>query len=127
MTRRLIPSGSPFERDYGYSRAVVDGDTVYVSGTTGYDYVTMAMPEGAAAQAEACWRTIAAVLAEAGTGLPGLVRATYYVTDRADAEAVLAVCGTVLADVRPAATLLVVAGLLRPEMRVEIEVTARVR
>jgi enamine deaminase RidA (YjgF/YER057c/UK114 family) len=125
MTRRLISSGSPFERDYGYSRAIVDGDTVYVSGTTGYDYATMAMPAGAADQAEACWRTIAAVLAEAGTSLVGLLRATYYVTDRADSEPVLAVCGRVLADIRPAATIVVVAGLLRPEMRVEIEVTAR--
>jgi enamine deaminase RidA (YjgF/YER057c/UK114 family) len=125
MSRRLISSGSPFERDYGCSRAVVDGDCVYVSGTTGYDYATMTMPEGAAEQAEACWRTIGAVLAEAGTGLSGIVRATYYVTDRADAEAVLAVCGRVLAEVRPAATI-VVSGLLRPEMRVEIEVTARI-
>ena len=76
MRRRLITSGSPFERDYGYSRAVVDGDTVYLSGTTGYDYATMTMPEGAAAQAEACWRTIRSVLAEAGTDLAGIVRAT---------------------------------------------------
>jgi enamine deaminase RidA (YjgF/YER057c/UK114 family) len=126
MSRRLISSGSPFERDYGYSRAVVDGDTVHVSGTTGYDYATMTMPDGAAAQAEACWRTIHDVLAEAGTSLAGLLRATYYVTDRADAEAVLSVCGRVLAEVRPAATIVVVAGLLRPEMRVEIEVTARI-
>ena len=126
MSRRLLSSGSPFERDYGYSRAVVDGGIVYVSGTTGYDYATMTMPEGAAAQAEACWRTIRDVLAEAGAGLAGIVRATYYVTERDDAEAVLAVCGRVLADVRPAATILVVSGLLRPEMRVEIEVTARV-
>ncbi|MGU3454090.1 RidA family protein [Methylobacterium sp. 391_Methyba4] len=127
MRRRLITSGSPFERDYGYSRAVVDGDTVYLSGTTGYDYATMTMPEGAAAQAEACWCTIRSVLAEAGTDLAGIVRATYYIIDRDDAEAVLAVCGRVLTDVRPAATILVVAGLLRPEMRVEIEVTARTR
>ena len=126
MRRRLITSGSPFERDYGYSRAVVDGDTVYLSGTTGYDYATMTMPEGAAAQAEACWRTIRSVLAEAGTDLAGIVRATYYIIDRDDAEAVLAVCGRVLADVRPAATIVIVAGLLRPEMRVEIEVTARI-
>ena len=125
MSRRLISSGSPFERDYGYSRAVVDGDIVYVSGTTGYDYATMTMPQGAAAQTEACWRTIGSVLAEAGVGLGGIVRATYYVTDRDDAEAVLTVCGRVLAAIRPAATILMVSGLLRPEMRVEIEVTAR--
>lgn len=84
----------------------------------------MTMPEGAAAQAEACWETIRAVLAEAGIGLAGILRVTYYVIDRAEADAVLAVCGRVLADVRPAATLVVVAGLLRPEMRVEIAVTA---
>ncbi|MGH1572996.1 RidA family protein [Methylobacterium sp. P31] len=126
MSRRLISSGSPFERDYGYSRAVVDGDWVYVSGTTGYDYTTMTMPESAAEQAEACWRTIRAVLAEAGASLAGIMRATYYVTDRADAEAVLVICGRVLAEVRPAATIVIVSGLLRPEMRVEIEVTARI-
>ncbi|MCJ2042741.1 RidA family protein [Methylobacterium sp. J-059] len=124
MSRRLIGSGSPFEAAYGYSRAVVTGGFVFVAGTTGYDYATMTMPEEAAAQAEACWRTIASVLAEAGSGLERIVRATYYVTDLADAEAVLAVCGRVLAQVRPAATLLVVAGLLRPEMKLEIEVTA---
>ena len=126
MTRRLIGSGSPFEAAYGYSRAVVDGGFVFVAGTTGYDDAAMTMPEEAAAQAEACWRTIAAVLAEAGSGLARIVRATYLVTDRADAEAVLSVCGRVLAEVRPAATLHVVAGLLRPEMKVEIEVTATV-
>jgi enamine deaminase RidA (YjgF/YER057c/UK114 family) len=124
VSRRLIGSGSPFEAAYGYSRAVVTGGFVFVAGTTGYDDATMTMPEEAAAQAEACWRTIASVLAEAGSGLERIVRATYYVTDRADAEAVLAVCGRVLAQVRPAATLLVVAGLLRPEMKLEIEVTA---
>ncbi|MCJ2075113.1 RidA family protein [Methylobacterium sp. E-016] len=124
MSRRLIGSGSPFEAAYGYSRAVVTGGFVFVAGTTGYDDATMTMPEEAAAQAEACWRTIASVLAEAGSGLERIVRATYYVTDRADAEAVLAVCGRVLAQVRPAATFLVVAGLLRPEMKLEIEVTA---
>ena len=126
MTRRLIGSGSPFEAAYGYSRAVIDGGFVFVAGTTGYDYATMTMPEEATAQAEACWRTIASVLAEAGSGLERIVRATYLVTDRADAEAVLAVCGRVLAEVRPAATLQVVAGLLRAEMKVEIEVTATV-
>lgn len=123
--RRLITSGSPFEMAYGYSRAVVQDGFVFVAGTTGYDYVTMTLPDSAAAQAEACWRTIADVLAEAGASLTDIVRATYYVTDRAEAEAVLAVCGRVLAEVRPAATIVVVAGLLRPGMKVEIEVTAR--
>ncbi|WP_409564176.1 RidA family protein [Methylobacterium sp. J-068] len=123
--RRLIASGSPFEAAYGYSRAVVQDGFVFVAGTTGYDYATMTMPDSAAEQAEACWRTIAAVLTDAGAALADIVRATYYVTDRAEAEAVLAVCGRVLAQIRPAATVVIVAGLLRPEMKVEIEVTAR--
>ena len=123
--RRLINSGSPFEAAYGYSRAVVQDGFVFVAGTTGYDYATMALPDSAGEQAEACWRTIAAVLADAGTSLTQIVRATYYVTDRAEVEAVLAVCGRVLADIRPAATIVIVAGLLRPEMKVEIEVTAK--
>ncbi|KZE30725.1 RidA family protein [Chelatococcus daeguensis] len=124
MTRRLISTGSPFERAYGYSRAVIDGPFAFVAGTTGYDYATMAMPEDAAAQARNCWATIARTLEEAGLSLADIVRATYYVTDVAHAEPLLTVCGEVLADVRPAATLLVVAGLLKPEMKVEIEVTA---
>jgi enamine deaminase RidA (YjgF/YER057c/UK114 family) len=123
--RRLITSGSPFEAAYGYSRALVQDGFVFVAGTTGYDYATMTMPETVAEQAEACWRTIASVLGEAGASLADIVRATYHVTDRAEAEAVLAVCGRVLAEVRPAATILIVAGLLRPEMKVEIEVTAK--
>ena len=123
-TRRLISSGSSFEAAYGYSRAVVEDGFVHVSGTTGYDYATMTMPEDAAAQAEACWCTIRSVLDEAGSGLGRIVRATYYVTGRGDAEPVLAVCGRVLAHVRPAATIVIVAGLLRPEMKVEIAVTA---
>ncbi|AWB23346.1 RidA family protein [Methylobacterium currus] len=122
--RRRIDGGSSFERDYGYSRAVVQNGFVFVAGTTGYDYATMTMPEEAGAQAEACWRTIAGVLDQAGSSLEHVVRTTYYVTDRADAEAVLTVCGRVLREIRPAATLVVVAGLLRPEMKVEIEVTA---
>ena len=122
--RRLISSGSPFEAAYGYSRAVVQGGFVFVAGTTGYDYATMTLPVSASEQAEACWRTIGDVLAQAGAGLAEIVRATYYVTDRTEAEAVLAVCGRVLAGIRPAATLVIVAGLLRPEMKVEIEVTA---
>ncbi|CUA88933.1 Enamine deaminase RidA, house cleaning of reactive enamine intermediates, YjgF/YER057c/UK114 family [Chelatococcus sambhunathii] len=124
MTRRLISTGSPFERAYGYSRAVIDEPFAFVAGTTGYDYATMAMPEDAAAQARNCWATIARTLEEAGLSLADIVRATYYVTDVAHAEPLLTVCGEVLADVRPAATLLVVAGLLKPEMKVEIEVTA---
>ena len=123
--RRRIDSGSPFEAAYGYSRALVQDGFVFVAGTTGYDYATMTMSDSAAEQTETCWRTIAGVLEQAGATLADIVRATYYVTDRAEAEAVLAVCGRVLADIRPAATIVIVAGLLRPEMKVEIEVTAK--
>jgi len=122
--RRLIGSGSPFESAYGYSRAVVQGGFVFVAGTTGYDYATMTLPVAAADQAEACWRNIGDVLAQAGATLADIVRATYYVTDRTEAEGVLAICGRVLSEIRPAATIVIVAGLLRPEMKVEIEVTA---
>ncbi len=125
MTRRLISTGSPFETAFGYSRAVIDGDLVFVSGTTGYDYVTMTLPEDAAAQARNIFRTLETVLAEAGASLAGVVRAQYFVTDRAYCEPVLAVCGEVFRAVRPAAGIYVVAGLLQPEMKVEIEVTAR--
>ena len=127
MTRRLISTGSPFEKAAGYSRAVVDGDFCFVAGTTGYDYTTMTMPAGVEAQAENCFATIAAALTEAGFALADTVRSTYYVTDRADADAVLVVAGRHFGDIRPAATLLVVAALLKPEMKVEIEVTAKRR
>ncbi|WP_324134789.1 RidA family protein [Bosea sp. (in: a-proteobacteria)] len=125
MTRRLISTGSPFETAFGYSRAVIDGDLVFVSGTTGYDYVTMTLPEDAAAQARNIFRTLETVLTEAGASLASVVRAQYFVTDRAYCEPVLAVCGEVFRAVRPAAGIYVVAGLLQPEMKVEIEVTAR--
>jgi enamine deaminase RidA (YjgF/YER057c/UK114 family) len=127
MSRRLISSGSPFERTAGYSRAVIDGDFAYVAGTTGYDYATMAMPADVTSQTRNCFKTIEAALKEGGFALADIVRATYYVIDPADADAVLAICGETLGDIRPAATLLVVAGLLKPEMRIEIEVTAKRR
>lgn len=125
MTRHLISTGSPMERAYGYSRAVVDGDFVFVAGTTGYDYASMSMPRDAATQTHNVWNTIAHVLAQADATLADIVRVQYFITDRADAEAVLSICGAILADVRPAAGLYVVAGLLDPAMKVEIEVTAR--
>lgn len=125
MARRLISTGSPFESAFGYSGAVVDGDFVFVSGTTGYDYATMRMPASVEEQTRNCFATIAATLAEAGFRLADVVRATYYVVAASDAERVLAVCGEHFRDIRPAATILVVGGLLKPEMRVEIEVTAR--
>jgi enamine deaminase RidA (YjgF/YER057c/UK114 family) len=124
MPRRLISTGSPLERTAGYSRAVVEGDFCFVAGTTGYDYATMAMPEAIEEQTRNCFRTIARALSEAGFALADVVRATYYVTSRADADRVLPICGEFLANIRPAATLLIVAGLLKPEMKVEIEVTA---
>jgi enamine deaminase RidA (YjgF/YER057c/UK114 family) len=125
MTRRLISTGSPFEKTGGFSRAVVDGDFCFVAGTTGYDYATMQMPPDVTEQTRNCFRTIARVLDEAGFGLADVVRARYYILDRTDADAVLAVCGEVFRDIRPAAAIFVIAGLLRPEMRVEIEVTAK--
>ena len=123
--RRLISTGSPFEASAGYSRAVLDGHFCFVAGTTGYDYATMQMPQDVGEQTRNCFRTIARALDEAGFGLTDVVRARYYIIDRADADAVLAVCGDVFRDIRPAAAILVVTGLLRPEMRVEIEVTAK--
>jgi enamine deaminase RidA (YjgF/YER057c/UK114 family) len=125
MTRRLVSTDSSFEASFGYSRAVIDGDLVFVSGTTGYDYATMTMPEDPANQARNIFRTVAAVLAEAGSAMERIVRCQYFVTDRAYCEPVLMVCGEVLGRIRPAAGIYVVHGLLKPEMKVEIEVTAR--
>ena len=125
MTRRLLSTGSPFERNFGYSRAVIDGDLVFVSGTTGYDYTTMILPDDPAEQARNIFRTISAVLEEAGSSLTHAVRAQYFVTDRSYCEPVLGVCGEFFREIRPAAGIYVVAGLLKPEMKVEIEVTAR--
>ena len=127
MTRRLISTGSPFEKTAGYSRAVVDGDFAFVSGTTGYDYTTMTLPDDVTAQTQNCFKTIAGALGEAGFAMADIVRAVYYITDAADADKVFAVTGAHLGDIRPAATLLVVAGLYKPEMKVEIEVTAKRR
>ena len=125
MSRRLISTGSPFEKTAGYSRAVIDGDFAFVAGTTGYDYATMTMPADITSQARNCFKTIGQALQDGGFAIADIVRATYYVTDASDADAVLAVCGEVLGDIRPAATILVVAGLYKSEMKVEIEVTAK--
>lgn len=124
MVRR-ISSGSPFESRIGYSRAVVDGEMVYVSGTTGYDYRTMTMPADAAAQARNALATISGALAEAGTSLKDVVRVRYYITDMAHYDALVLVAGEIFGDIRPAATM-VVCGLTAPEMKLEIEVTARI-
>jgi enamine deaminase RidA (YjgF/YER057c/UK114 family) len=127
MPRRLISTGSPLEKTVGYSRAVIDGDFAFVAGTTGYDYATMTMPADVTSQSRNCFRTIEAALKEGGFAMADIVRATYYVTDAKDVDAHFAVCGEVLGDIRPAATLLIVVGLARPEMKVEIEVTAKRR
>lgn len=123
MSRSLISTGSPFEKTAGYSRAVVDGDWCFVSGTTGYDYVTMAMPESVEDQARNCLATIARALGEAGFAMADVVRARYYVTDRAYVAAVFPILGAVFGEVRPAATM-VIAELIEPAMKIEIEVTA---
>ncbi|MEZ5821322.1 MAG: RidA family protein [Bradyrhizobium sp.] len=127
MPRRLISTGSPFEKTAGYSRAVIDGDFAFVAGTTGYDYTTMVIPPDVTNQARNCFRTIEAALREGGFEMADIVRATYYITDPADADAFFAVCGEVFGEIRPATTLLVVAGLYKPEMKIEIEVTAKRR
>jgi enamine deaminase RidA (YjgF/YER057c/UK114 family) len=127
MSRHLISTGSSFEKTAGYSRAVIDSDFAFVSGTTGYDYANMRMPADITSQTRNCFRTIERALTDGGFAMADVVRATYYITDAKDADAVFAVCGETLGDIRPAATLLVVAGLYKPEMKIEIEVTAKRR
>lgn len=122
---RQISTGSPFEQKIGYSRAVVDRDMVYVSGTTGYDYSTMQMPEDAGQQARNALGTISKALADAGASLEDVVRVRYYLVDMSIYDAVVAAAGEAFGNVRPAATM-VIAGLTTPEMKVEIEVTARI-
>lgn len=126
MTRRLLSSGSPFEQQAGYSRAVIDDEWVFVSGTTGYDYASMSMPDGVEAQARNTFSTINAVLQEAGASMADIVRVHYYITKREDAGALMTVAGDVLGDIRPAATL-IICDLLDEAMLVEIEVTAKRR
>jgi enamine deaminase RidA (YjgF/YER057c/UK114 family) len=121
--RRLISTGSPFEAEFAYSRAVVQGDWCFVAGTTGYDYATMRMPEDPGAQAANALATIARALAEAGFALGDVVRTVVHVTDPADHPAIGPALREAFGEVRPANTT-VVSRLLRPEMKVEIEVTA---
>jgi enamine deaminase RidA (YjgF/YER057c/UK114 family) len=122
--RRLISSGSPFEAESGYSRAVVDGEWIFVAGTTGFDYAQMTITEDPAEQARQAFRNIEAALAEAGATLGDVVRVRYYVPDAADWPAIVPVLGEVFGTIRPAATALI-CGLVDPRMRIEIEVTAR--
>ena len=120
---QLISSGSPFEAKMGYSRAVVKGGWCFISGTTGYDYTTMQMPAGIADQARNCFATIAGVLDQAGFTMADIVRVQYSVANASLVDALIPVLGETLGTIRPAATM-VIAGLIRPEMLVEIEVTA---
>ena len=123
MTPKLISTGSPFERTAGYSRAVVQGDWCFVSGTTGYDYATMVMPESVEQQTRNCLATIGRALEEAGFSYGDVVRVHYYVADAAFADRVFPILGETFGEIRPAATM-IVCGLIRPEMMIEIEATA---
>jgi len=124
MARQRISSGSSFEAVAGYSRAVVDGDTIYVAGTTGFDYASMRIDEDPLAQCHQCFRNIAAALAEAGCTLDDVVRVRYYLTDVQLFERLAPVFGRYFTQARPAATA-IVCGLVDPRMKLEIEVTAR--
>ena len=120
---KRISTGSPFEKTFGYSRAIVKGGWCFVSGVTGYDYTTMEMPEGIADQAKNCFATISSVLNEAGFDLADVVRVQYTVTDVDLVDELVPALGEAMGEVRPAATM-IIAGLIKPEMLVEIEITA---
>jgi enamine deaminase RidA (YjgF/YER057c/UK114 family) len=124
--RHLISTGSPFEAAIGYSRAVATGDWVFVAGTTGYDYATMTMPAGVQDQCRNALATIGRALAQAGGSLDDVVQVRYILPDRADWPACWPITAAAFARARPAATM-IVAGLQEPEMRIEIEVVARLR
>lgn len=122
----MILSGSTFEEEIGYARAVVDGDRVYVSGTTGFDYATMTIPDGVVEQAEQCLRNIGAALAEAGASFADVVRVNYVLPEAKDFLPCWPVLRKYFGECRPAA-MMISAGLADPRMRIEIEVTARKR
>lgn len=124
MPRQLISSGSTFEDQIGYSRAVVDGDWIFVSGTTGFDYQTMSISDDLLAQTEQCLQNIESALKQAGASLADVVRVTYLVPNAAEFAQCWPVLRKHFGDVRPAATM-ISAGLLDPRMKIEIEVTAR--
>jgi enamine deaminase RidA (YjgF/YER057c/UK114 family) len=124
VTRRRITSGSTFEEQIGYSRAVVDGDWIHVAGTTGFDYATMTIAEDVVAQTEQALANIAAALAEAGASFADVVRVRYLLPEREDFEPCWPALRRAFAESRPAATMQV-CGLSDPRMRIEIEVTAR--
>jgi len=124
--RRLISSGSSFERQIGYSRAVVDGEWVFVSGTTGFDYETMTISADVSAQTEQCLLNIESALSEAGSQFEDVVRVRYILPNAADFEFCWPVLRRYFEAIRPAATM-IVAGLVDPRIKIEIEVTARKR
>ena len=126
MTRQLISSGSTFEKEIGYSRAVVDGDWIFVSGTTGFDYASMTIADGIVEQTEQCLRNIESALAQAGATLHDVVRVTYVLPKADDFPQCWPTLRRYFGDVRPAA-MMISAGLADPRMRIEIEVTARRR
>jgi enamine deaminase RidA (YjgF/YER057c/UK114 family) len=126
MTRRLISSGSTFEQEIGYSRAVVDGDWVFVSGTTGFDYQAMTISDDLVAQTDQCLRNIQAALEQAGASLADVVRVTYMLPKAEDFPKTWPTLRRYFGEIRPAATM-ISAGLADPRMQIEIEVTARKR
>lgn len=123
MTRRLISSGSTFEREIGYSRAVVQGDWIFVSGTTGFDYTSMTISDDVVEQTEQCLRNIQQALEQAGASLADVVRVTYVLPDGADFPRCWPALRRAFGEVRPAA-MMISAGLADPRMKIEIEVTA---
>ena len=124
--RYLISSGSPFERDIGYSRAVVDGEWVFVSGTTGFDYETMSISADVVEQAERCLLNVEKALRDAGSRISDVVRVRYILPRVEDFEPCWPVLRRYFGEIRPAATM-IAAGLSIPRMKIEIEVTARKR
>ena len=124
MTRQLISSGSTFEQEIGYSRAVIDGDWVFLSGTTGFDYTTMSISDSLLAQTEQCLVNIVSALRQAGSSLEDVVRVTYVVPNGADFPQCWPVLRKYFGAVRPAA-MMISAGLADPRIKIEIEVTAR--
>ena len=126
MTRRHISSGSTFEEQIGYSRAVVDGEWVFVSGTTGFDYSTMTISDDVLEQAEQCLKNIQSALKQAGSSMNDVVRVNYVLPNSADFEPCWPILRKYFGVVRPAA-MMISAGLADPRMKIEIEVTARKR
>lgn len=124
MPRQLISSGSTFEQEIGYSRAVVDGDWIFVSGTTGFDYDRMTISDDLLEQAEQCFKNIEAALGEAGASMRDIVRVTYVLPHAADFPKCWPIFRKYLGQIRPAA-MMISAGLSDPRMRIEIQVTAR--